>query len=104
MFLLEVSADSLFGPRGRSVLSVAMDIDGLDHHYSTQDTVEEACSQHLGDRFSLGKRAPLDAPQLQILIGNLSDTEAAQSLLGCNCLCKILHKVVFTTYAESCIS
>jgi hypothetical protein len=56
-----------------------VDIDGLDHHYSTQDTVEEACGQHLGDRFSLGKRAPLDAPQLQTLIGNLSDTEAAQS-------------------------
>ncbi|KAL3803357.1 hypothetical protein HJC23_009321 [Cyclotella cryptica] len=71
-------------PQGRSVLSVSVDINGTDHHYSTQGEVEDACGQHLGERFSLGKRAPLDASHLRAVIGNLSDTEAAQRILDNN--------------------
>lgn len=68
-------------PRGRSVLSVAVSDENKEHHYSTQEEVEEVCGRQLGERFSLGKRAPITAALLQSEIGNLSDTDAARQIL-----------------------
>lgn len=67
--------------RGRSVLQVQISSDGQDHTYSKQAEVETICGDHLGNRFSLGKRAPLAAPELQQEIGCLSDTDAARRIL-----------------------
>ena len=47
--------------KGRSVLSVQETVEGGDQTYTDQETVEQACGEHLGSRFSLGKRAPLSA-------------------------------------------
>lgn len=68
-------------PRGRSVLSVSVDIGDTDLRYDTQDAVEAVCGQHLGERFSLGKRAALDSAQLKSVVGGLSDTNAAKIIL-----------------------
>jgi len=68
--------------RGRSVLSVQETVDGNEETHTKQEAVEDACGQHLGSRFSLGKRAPLSASALRDEIGNLSDTEAARKILS----------------------
>lgn len=70
-------------PRGRSVFSVRVSLpDGHgEATHSHQDAVEQVCGEHLGSRFSLGKRAPLSAEQMVSQIGNLSDTMTAQLIL-----------------------
>jgi hypothetical protein len=49
--------------------------------HTEQHEVEVACGEHLGERFSLGKRAPLSAAALRREIGDLGDTDAARRIL-----------------------
>ena len=57
---------------------------GINQTYTKQAEVEQICGEHLGSRFSLGKRAPLSAIALHEEIGNLSDSEAALKILENN--------------------
>jgi hypothetical protein len=57
---------------------------GIDQTYTKQAEVEQICGEHLGSRFSLGKRAPLSAIALHEEIGNLSDSDAARKILENN--------------------
>jgi len=50
--------------------------------YDTKTTVEAACREHLGSRFSLGARAPIGFGQLAQDIGPLGDTAAAKRILN----------------------
>lgn len=53
---------------------------GIEHHVTRQEEEEQVCGEHLGGRFSLGKRAPLNAHDLREEIGDLSDAEAARRI------------------------
>ena len=52
-----------------------------DSTITTQREVEEHCSTHLQQRFSLGTRSPLSHGKLLADLGTLGDTQAAQALL-----------------------
>ena len=67
---------------GRSVLSVGVTSGSGIEIYTDRRAVEDVCGERLGERFSLGKRAPLSASTLREEIGELGDTDAARLILA----------------------
>ena len=67
---------------GKSVISVTVDTPNGNITYTSKDLVELHTAQHLRQRFSLGKRAPLHHGSLYQDFGDLGITPATQQLFA----------------------
>ena len=71
---------SIRDPKGRAVLQVEIDTQSGTQTLDTQQDIEHHVQQNLQQRFSLGKRAPLNAGHLLEDFGTLGDTDAVTQL------------------------